>query len=1364
MASGIGIPTCSACGQKGHRKNQKLCPLHSDHATTVPVPASIADCLHPSVFPDSINGLYDSLFEDLSEGSSLELPDEGSFLEYKSYLGGRSSFPKINDDLARYVVAFLNSQGGMLIGGIVEENGAKVVGVPLDARDRDQLNNVFAGILNVIQPIKLSIPNDIQLEFIPIKKSTVPTDEESIPKSPLPRYLMVVRVFVHTNGLKLFHHHGTIYQRNGSVVQTQSFREVERLNEYDPSVLIQHNGVPQAIDYMKLIEQNERKNVNRTSHKKLPVYEKTQEIVNSILHNRVTILDAETGSGKSTQVPKMLIHDARIRGVPCPHVYVCQQRRVACVSLARRVSEELGLPFPSLVGYHIGGANSTTGDTRIKYLTNGVMKGVLKTYLQASEARAPIDVVILDEVHELHRDLDGECCLVLLKHLLAINPSLRIVLMSATLPGEEILSFFPRPNNLPYSAQVFIDNAAQQMFTNFYSLLPTGHSNRIKVAGRRFVIQRLFLDELPYVPAGLIHEYSSQFTASYGVRSTVPVAKIPSQTLEYIPTLIQYLLTSRTIHNCGIRQLKGILIFLPGLANLLEVQELLSKSPIGNRVETFLFHSSLPSEDQKKCLTRVRRTARKIKVILATNIAESSITLPDISVVIDTCTNKEDVYDVSSRESTLVETWAPKMMLLQREGRIGRVQPGLSIKLIPKSVFEKNIPATGIPKAKRCSTTTLLLNVLNLPFPPDQFLSELPHPPDRSTIGSAFTELLSEGLVTQKRDFNSTTFELTQLGKILLDVPLSLSCAKLAFNACVVGLGELGIIMACIIDRRAVIKAPVTKPAPALHALHLFSGGTRSDVIASVNAYLFWLNNRFSIPPEKLAAVLGNEPYFLSLFWLNELHDLVLQVRQSFSAFGIVPSPTRVEMVRNTFSFLNDEPEEEVENEEEFSDEEDTYVGVVLDNIAESSNDLVSEEAPPAASSSVSSYQTPNHYINLSGSSSHEKYGAVFKASDLKVKLQDVDFFQGFDFPNPNPETQFLQEYLTMSGTGYSKSCMLMLLLALSFPSNIFTPSVSMMDIFSTSANERGFQNASRRLVSAGTLKKTGTLSFIQTKSEAMIREFIKPFSTNAASSVFVGSNGMDWFVAENFSAPVTSRHHHFNPPFTCGPASVLFSNVRFGKGVQTVLTESYTDPLFNADVSPVFSSTRQLHIDNISLARPLARYSSSPQYSPFVVSARSRTVSNKRGNYHTIYSQSTVLPVFPHFSEKLSTVFLPVMNIADFCSARASESTALNVTVGTNSKSVHVKATTSNKRILVDLRSQWQQLVDLALEISKEVVYDIKAERVYRLLNKRERLLGNINEKFIDYAAIWNVFVDFFEQEDVFIDNATAHFFSLIS
>ncbi|KAK8192493.1 hypothetical protein M8818_007661 [Zalaria obscura] len=433
----------------------------------------------------------------------------------------------------------------------------------------------------------------------------------------------------------------------------------------------------------------------------LPMNGYRKPVLEMISRSIYSIVVGATGSGKTTQVPQILLDDAinRNEGSQC-NIICTQPRRIAATSVAQRVAVERGEMFQDTVGYHVRFENRRPVNAgSILYCTTGILLEQLK--------RSPDEVLdhashlVIDEVHE--RDLQIDFLMVVLKkavreRLQAGKPVPKIVLMSATLDTELFAKYFGEQTD--------------------GEIIPCPS---ISVPGRTFPVKEFYLDDLlKQLPAGVNQAFGDsskfldaekRFAGSHSVgsdstsatesaidwkrdRSRIP-GKLATEAEEAEEALVPLELTAAIIlHICKTSKDGAILAFLPGLAELSKVDRLLKDNLMWQRIfgtdlpkmDVHLLHSTVPPEEQANVFKPPGTNIRK--VILSTNIAETSVTIPDVKFVVDSGKLREKRYDQAKRISRLQTVWVSRSNSKQRAGRAGRVQNGTYYALFTKERFQ----------------------------------------------------------------------------------------------------------------------------------------------------------------------------------------------------------------------------------------------------------------------------------------------------------------------------------------------------------------------------------------------------------------------------------------------------------------------------------------------------------------------------------------------------------------------------------------------------------------------------------------------------------------------------------------------------
>ena len=404
----------------------------------------------------------------------------------------------------------------------------------------------------------------------------------------------------------------------------------------------------------------------------LPVHERLDDIKTAIQNNQVTIICGETGSGKTTQLPKICLELGRGAAGLIGHT---QPRRLAARSVAERIAEELGQPIGQAVGYKVRFNDNTSRDASIKLMTDGI----LLAETQTDRYLAAYDTLIIDEAHE--RSLNIDFLLGYLKQLLPRRPDLKVIITSATIDAERFSQHF---NNAPV----------------------------LEVSGRTYPV------EIRYRPINERDEDEAEMD-------------IPEAIVDAADELARL--------GDG-----DILVFLPGEREILEAAEALRKSPLRRNDEILPLFARLSAQEQHKIF---HPNGSKRRIVLATNVAETSLTVPRIKYVIDTGLARVKRYSARAKVEQLHVEKISQAAARQRSGRCGRVSAGVCIRLYAEDDFNQRSPFTD-PEIIRSNLAAVILRMaaLNLgdvaAFP---FLEA----PDQRYINDGFQVLLELGAVEE---------------------------------------------------------------------------------------------------------------------------------------------------------------------------------------------------------------------------------------------------------------------------------------------------------------------------------------------------------------------------------------------------------------------------------------------------------------------------------------------------------------------------------------------------------------------------------------------------------------------------------------
>ena len=402
----------------------------------------------------------------------------------------------------------------------------------------------------------------------------------------------------------------------------------------------------------------------------LPVHEKLEEIKKAIAENQVTIICGETGSGKTTQLPKICLELGRGAAGLIGHT---QPRRLAARSVAERIAEELKSEIGSAVGYKVRFTDHTSRDACVKLMTDGI----LLAETQTDRYLAAYDTIIIDEAHE--RSLNIDFLLGYLKQLLPRRPDLKVIITSATIDAERFSQHF---NSAPV----------------------------LEVSGRTYPV------EILYRPLTSKDEDDAE------VELTDAIVDAADELAR---------------HGEG-----DILVFLPGEREIREAAEALRKSTLRRNDEILPLFARLSHAEQHKIF---HPSGSKRRIVLATNVAETSLTVPGIKYVIDTGLARVKRYSARAKVEQLHVEKISQAAARQRSGRCGRVSAGVCIRLFSEEDFNSR-PEFTDPEIVRSNLAAVILRMAALKLG-DVAAFPFLEAPDQRYINDGFQVLLELGAV-----------------------------------------------------------------------------------------------------------------------------------------------------------------------------------------------------------------------------------------------------------------------------------------------------------------------------------------------------------------------------------------------------------------------------------------------------------------------------------------------------------------------------------------------------------------------------------------------------------------------------------------
>ncbi len=474
----------------------------------------------------------------------------------------------------------------------------------------------------------------------------------------------------------------------------------------------------------------------------LPITGSKDEIIAAIRKHPVVIIAGETGSGKTTQLPKMCLEADRgkKRMIGCT-----QPRRLAATSVTARVASELGKKNEHLVGYKIRFKDKTTRSTRIKFMTDGIL--LAETRMDRS-LRA-YDTIIIDEAHE--RSLNIDFLLGIFKLLLCRRKDLKLIITSATIDTEKFSRCF--------------DNAPI-----------------IEISGRTY-------------PVDVVYRHA-------------PGEDDTDRDESYVDEATKAILEIMRIDHYG-----DILVFMPTERDILETVEEVTKIDLNNTLVLPLFGRQSGGDQN-----RIYRPFKGRKIVVATNVAETSITVPGIRYVVDTGLARISIYNVRARTAKLPVRPISRAACDQRKGRCGRVGPGICIRLYEEEDYLKR-PEHTTPEIQRSNLAEVILRMTSLSLGnPKEF--PFVDPPSPRAIKDGFNLLTELGAINTHKN-------LTKIGGLLARLPLDPRISRMIVEARNNNaLREVTIIGAALSIRDPRVVRPVGKEAEADRAHAGFKEGS----------------------------------------------------------------------------------------------------------------------------------------------------------------------------------------------------------------------------------------------------------------------------------------------------------------------------------------------------------------------------------------------------------------------------------------------------------------------------------------------------------------------------------------------------------
>ncbi|KAF7731529.1 hypothetical protein EC973_009293 [Apophysomyces ossiformis] len=487
----------------------------------------------------------------------------------------------------------------------------------------------------------------------------------------------------------------------------------------------------------------------------LPVSAYRKDILHLVKENQVIIISGETGCGKSTQVPQFIAEDLLQNSAENGMVICTQPRRISAISIANRVSAEMGdKPHStgspdSLVGYQIRLESKASKENVLLFCTTGI----LLRRLESDQYLEGVTHVVVDEVHE--RTVESDFLLIVLKRLCVTRPNLRVILMSATVEAHRFSSYFGNcpvlsvpgrtfPVQVKYLEDVIQTTEEESPYAirrsrvrqgtvtlKYFNVFLCGIMNldqgSIDISGKHGSSKRVRLewfeedtdDEDPYdfaryeLKLKTVDTDEAENNDKYSKQTYKMIRRMDEYRINYdlILQLFEHICIKSTESDTNIPMSGAILVFLPGMPEIRRLYDLLSgHSVLGDSTRFLLIalHSTLSSEHQERAFDIPPEGVRKI--VLSTNIAETGVTISDVTIVIDTGMAKIVSYEEKKRITRLRQTFVAKANARQRRGRAGRVQEGICFHLFTQERYDQ-MPDYEKPEILRLPLEELCLRI-----------------------------------------------------------------------------------------------------------------------------------------------------------------------------------------------------------------------------------------------------------------------------------------------------------------------------------------------------------------------------------------------------------------------------------------------------------------------------------------------------------------------------------------------------------------------------------------------------------------------------------------------------------------------------
>ena len=566
-----------------------------------------------------------------------------------------------------------------------------------------------------------------------------------------------------------------------------------------------------------LRERRERERPRIRYPEELPVAARREEIIATLRDHQVVVVCGETGSGKTTQLPKICLEMGRGVAGMIGHT---QPRRIAARAVAARLAEELGTKVGRQVAFKIRFSDNVSEQTYIKLMTDGI----LLAETQGDRFLSQYDTLIIDEAHE--RSLNIDFLLGYLKQLLPRRPDLKVIITSATIDPESFARHF-------------------------------GGCPVIMVSGRTYPVEVRYRSNEQRVMSTEEQSAEPQDSPLIPHPSSLVTHDLDEEEPDILAAIVQ-----------GVKEVSGegpgdVLVFLSGEREIRETAGALEEE-LGNRVELLPLYARVSAEEQQ----RVFSPARKRRIVLATNVAETSLTVPGIRYVVDPGLARISRYSPRSKVQRLPIEPVSQASANQRMGRCGRVAAGVCVRLYSEENFLAR-PVFTEPEILRTNLAAVILQMKALELGAIEDFPFLERPNAR-LIADGYQTLLELGAVNKAQ-------ELTPLGARLARLPIDPRIARMILAGQAQGVEKEVLIIAAALSVQDPRERPLDKQEAA-DAEHAEFRDEHSDFLSFLKLWEWYHREARQLSSNKLRKVCQGR--FLSYTRMREWHDIHEQLRE----------------------------------------------------------------------------------------------------------------------------------------------------------------------------------------------------------------------------------------------------------------------------------------------------------------------------------------------------------------------------------------------------------------------------------------------------------------------------------------------------